>query len=160
MNEAVLLAAKLATRPGFDSMHDGNPATSIIEPYWDPIGFPTIGYGHLLSREAWAPLSRWTPITEQQAWLILLDDVRKAYSQLLKLSPVPLKAQEAAALIDFVFNCGAGNYQISTLRKCVNRGEFERVPSELAKWNKAGGKTLNGLIRRRGAEVRMFLEGV
>lgn len=50
MTTALDLAFELATRPGFDCLHDPNTATVLIESYHDPVGYPTIGYGRLLSR--------------------------------------------------------------------------------------------------------------
>ncbi|MDK9722985.1 MAG: hypothetical protein OEL53_17570 [Rhodospirillales bacterium] len=47
---ALDLAFELATRPGFDCLYDPHTATALIEPYHDPVGYPTIGYGRLLSR--------------------------------------------------------------------------------------------------------------
>jgi GH24 family phage-related lysozyme (muramidase) len=57
-----------------------------------------------------------------------------------------------AAIISFCYNCGLGNYRISTLRKRVNSGDWEGAYEEIQKWNKAQGIVLGGLTRRRKAE--------
>ena len=60
-------------------------------------------------------------------------------------------------LVSFAFNVGLGNLQSSTLRMKYNRGDFEGAADEFLKWTKAGGKVLNGLVRRREAERALFL---
>lgn len=129
----------------------------VLHPYYDPVGFPTIGYGHLLSREPWADLSRWQPINENEAERLLAIDLRKAERAVRRLCPVPLNEYQRAALIDFAFNLGAGNLQISTLRRAVNRGDFIRAAEQFGRWVYANGIKLGGLVRRRAAEREMFL---
>lgn len=154
------LAFELATRPNFDSLHDPDPSTGLIEPYWDPVGYPTRGYGRLLSRIAWEPLSKYPAVTPEQAKEDLMVDLRRAMRATRKLITVPLEDHQWAALYDFVFNCGAGNLELSRLRRVINYQEFEDVPAELARWVYAKGVKLPGLVRRRQAEARMFTEGV
>lgn len=72
----------------------------------------------------------------------------------VKLSPGLLREPDRrlAAIISFAYNCGLRNYQISTLRKRVNEGDWEGARHEIKKWNKAAGRVLRGLTRRRHAE--------
>jgi len=63
-----------------------------------------------------------------------------------------------AALISFCYNCGLGNYRISTLKKRVDAEDWEGAATEIVKWNKAAGRVLPGLTRRRQAEA-VFLLG-
>jgi GH24 family phage-related lysozyme (muramidase) len=63
------------------------------------------------------------------------------------------------ALVSFSYNCGLGSLQSSTLRMKFNRGDYSGAADEFLKWNKAGGKVLNGLVRRREAERALFLSG-
>lgn len=128
-----------------------------LRPYYDPVGYPTIGYGHLLSREPWADLSRWREIDEREAERQLAIDLRRAAKSVYRLCPGPLKATQLAALIDFTFNCGAGNLEVSTLRKAVNRGDVARAAEQFGRWVYARGVKLPGLVRRRAAEREMFL---
>jgi len=127
-----------------------------LEPYHDPVGFPTIGWGHLLSREKWAPLTNWQPITETEADRLLVADMDKALRSVLRLVPVPLTDEQCGALVDFTYNCGGGNLEISTLRKMILRGDMEDAANEFPKWCYAGGVKLAGLVRRRYAEQRLF----
>ena len=63
------------------------------------------------------------------------------------------------AMVSFAFNVGLGNLQSSTLRMKYNRADYDGAADEFLKWTKAGGKVLNGLVRRREAERALFLSG-
>ena len=128
-----------------------------LNPYHDPVGFPTIGYGHLLSRDAWADLNRWSGISEDEAHDLLEADMQIAYKAVNRLVKVDLTDNQSAALIDFAFNCGAGNLQASTLLKKLNRGDYDGAANEFTRWIYAAGQKLPGLVRRRQAEKDCFL---
>lgn len=127
-----------------------------LDAYHDPVGYPTIGYGHLLSRTPWADLSQWGPIDEHEAEELLQQDMGAALSAVRRLISVPLTDEQEAALIDFAFNCGPGNLQASTLRRVINRGEFDQAPAQFMRWVYARKVKLPGLVRRRRAEVDMW----
>jgi len=76
-------------------------------------------------------------------------DVRKAVK-------VPLTDYQFDALVSFTYNCGSGALNKSTLLKKLNAGDFAGAAREFKKWNKAGGKELKGLTRRRNSEAVMF----
>ena len=61
-----------------------------------------------------------------------------------------------AAITSFAYNVGLGNLSKSTLRKKINNKDYSSVPQELLKWNRASGKVMNGLTRRRKAEGELF----
>jgi lysozyme len=128
-----------------------------LEPYHDPVGYPTIGYGHLLSRKPWADLSQWQEIDEGEAERLLQSDMVKSYRSVSRLVTYPLTAPQIAALVDFAFNCGAGNLQASTLRRVINRGDLDDAPAQFRRWVYARNQRLAGLVRRRDAEVDMWL---
>lgn len=157
LEQAVEIAAKLVSRPEFDGLHDPDRTTAVIEPYYDPVGLPTIGYGHLLSRTAWKPLNQFPAISVAQAEALLRADLMKAAGAVMRLVKVKLNANQIAALIDFVFNAGAGNFEISTLRRVINRGDFAAVPAQLMRWVFAKGVRLPGLVKRRKAEVALWV---
>ena len=58
------------------------------------------------------------------------------------------------ALVSWVFNLGGGTLQASTLRRVINRGHHDRVPSEMYRWVYAGGRRLVGLVRAACAAPR------
>lgn len=157
LEQAVEIAAKLVSRPEFDGLHDPDRTTAVIEPYYDPVGLPTIGYGHLLSRTAWKPLNQFPAISVAQAEALLRADLMKSAGAVMRLVKVKLNANQIAALIDFVFNAGAGNFEISTLRRVINRGDFAAVPAQLMRWVFAKGVRLPGLVKRRKAEVALWV---
>ncbi len=127
-----------------------------LRPYHDCVGFPPVGYGHLLSRQKGASLDQWPDITEQEADNLLKIDAQKAANSVNRLITVPLSDGQYGALIDFTLNLGGGQLQASTLRQVVNRGEYDLAPEQFARWCYAGGVKLAGLVRRRAAEVEMW----
>ena len=76
----------------------------------------------------------------------------------IKLSPILIKqpAKRLAAIISFAYNCGLGNYRISTLKKRVDAQDWAGACEEIIKWNKAAGRVLRGLTRRREAEAALL----
>lgn len=157
IDRAIELAEKLAAP--FEGLHrigkDG-----MIYPYHDPVGYPTIGYGHLLSRVRWEALSKHSAINKDEASALLRADIGKAARSVMRLIKAPLTENQCAALIDFTFNVGAGNLEISTLRRLVNRQEYEAAAEQFSRWVYAAGVKLPGLVRRRAAERAMFLADV
>lgn len=122
--------------------------------YICPAGYPTIGYGHVIKpqqREQFAG-----NITTEEAEALLRQDVEAAERAVLRLITVPLTDGQFDALVSFTFNLGAGALQRSTLRRKVNRGDHAVVPAEFRKWVWAGGRKLEGLVRRRSAEITQW----
>jgi len=121
--------------------------------YWDTAGKVwTIGYGttgpDIIAGLVW---------TQAQCDAALLAKLNSARAQLLALSPAvnwPDGAQDA--LTDFVYNEGSGRYQGSTVRKCVEVGDWAGVRQHLLDWEFAGGKRLGGLVTRREGEAAMI----
>jgi lysozyme len=128
-----------------------------IVPYKDAVGFWTIGYGHLLSRDRSA-VNTWEPITEEYAEQVLLrNDLNRFEKGVIRLINVPLTDGQFGALVAFSFNLGLGSLQSSTLRKRVNEGEHEAAAEEFHRWIFAGGRKLRGLVTRRAAESKLYL---
>lgn len=118
----------------------------------------TIGWGHT-GPEVMKGLR--ISLDKAEAWLA--SDLKVAADGMFRLLSMgsKWKPHQQAALISFVFNCGAGALEESTLRKRLLAGEDPAavVRSELPRWNKGGGGVLEGLTRRRAAEVALFLSG-
>lgn len=119
------------------------------EPYW------TVGYGHYSKN-----IRAGERIDEIQAEIWLDADIKFAQTQLSALVTVPVTLTQSTALISFVFNVGAGNFKRSTLRKELNAGRIANAGYEFLRWNRAGGKVLDGLSRRRRAEKALFMDGL
>jgi lysozyme len=77
-----------------------------------------------------------------------------------RLVTVDLNQNQFDALVSWVYNCGVGALQNSTLLKLLNQGKYEAVPTQLMRWVNAGGKRYEGLARRRAAEGALFMEPV
>ncbi len=126
-------------------------------PYLCPAGVPTIGYGATYYEDGTRVTLSDSAITRERAEALLLWHVRTVYlPAVVKLCPGLDSPARLAALIDFAFNLGSGNLKSSTLRRRVNAGDWDDVPDELRKWNKAGGLVLRGLTLRREAEAQLI----
>ena len=95
-------------------------------------------------------------ITQEEADKLLKGDILKFEQYVEDNVMVELDQSQFDALVAWTFNLGPGNLRESTMLKKLNNGEYESVPFEMRRWNKAGGKTLDGLIRRRQAESLLF----
>lgn len=130
--------------------------------YNDPVGHCTIGYGHLVHR---GPINGSEPaefrrgITEARALELLRSDAGDAESAVDRSVQVPLNQNQFDALVSFVYNVGAGALQTSTLLRLLNGGDYAAVPAQLARWTKASGVELPGLVRRRQAEGQLWSQG-
>lgn len=131
-----------------------------LEAYPDPAhgwDVPTIGYGH--TDAAGEPkVKRGMKITAAEADAILRRDLRQYEDAVSQAVKVPLNENQFAALVSFTFNLGPGNLRKSTLLQKLNARDYAGAAKEFPKWNKAGGKVLAGLTRRRKAEQALFLK--
>ena len=129
------------------------------KPYLCPSGIPTIGYGSTYYPDGKKVTLQDKEITEQKAFKILEFIANKDFgSNINKVVKVPLNQNQFDALVSFVYNIGSGNFEKSTLLKKVNQSDFIGASLEFEKWNKANGKVLNGLTKRRLAEKELFLK--
>lgn len=139
-----------------------------IKPYRDSVGYWTVGFGHLLYPEqlrlereqimsfALKPEDN-RVFTEEEMEFLLRIDLLRFERAISKNIIVPLGQNQFDALISFIFNVGIGALQRSGLRMKLNRKEYFDASLEFLKWNKAGGKVLNGLTTRRKIERELFL---
>lgn len=127
-----------------------------LHPYRDEAGVWTIGWG--FTQWDGKPVTGSTaPITQAQADERLTTELTNVASQVACVTKGPLSDYETAALISFVYNLGIGKLATSTLLKKLNAGDRQEAADEFPKWVYAGGRVLNGLVRRRAAERAMFL---
>ena len=124
--------------------------------YNDVAGFPTIGYGHRVTRlESFVD-----GIGEPQAAAILANDVHEAERAVARLVRVTLNQGQFDALVDFCFNLGAGRLAGSSLLRELNAGRYESAAQQLLAWDHAGGEVNAGLKARREAELQLWTAGV
>lgn len=93
--------------------------------------------------------------TAAQADIALDLELHHFADALLKYSPRLLLASDRrlAALISFAYNCGIGNYRVSTLKRRVDAEDWQGAAEQIVRWNKANGRVMRGLTRRREAEA-------
>ncbi len=141
--------------------------------YNDPAGHCTIGYGHLVHRGNCDGQASEAPfaggVSEARATELLRAHLRGVEQVVNESVMVRLNQHQFDALVSFTYNVGIGRrptadregtgFRGSTLLRRLNAGEYDAVPGELARWNKANGRVLPGLTRRRAAEGRMFTSG-
>lgn len=127
----------------------------MVYPYICPAGYPTQGFGILVSGMG-VPA-----ITKAEAERRLFAALPKYIGDTLTVCPrlAQLGPEAIAAISDFTFNLGVARLRSSTLRRKIQAGDFTAVPRELRKWVFGGGQKLPGLIARREAEVVLFLQG-
>ena len=122
-----------------------------LQAYQESGGVWTIGYG------ATRGVKPGMSITKDQAERMLLNDVQRFEPEVQRLVTAKLNQDQWDALVCFTYNLGAANLESSTLRRLLNAGDYAGAADQFPRWNKAGGKVLPGLVRRRAAERDLFL---
>ena len=121
-----------------------------LKAYLCPAGILTIGIGHTKG------VKKGDTITEEQALQYFKDDIEPIENYLNKLNICETQGQ-FDALVSFIFNLGKGSFSRSTLlKKIKNKASDEEICAQFMRWVYAGGKKLNGLIRRRKAECELW----
>jgi lysozyme len=129
-----------------------------LKPYLCPAGIPTIGYGSTVYEDGRKVSLKDLEITEEKASELLEAHVKKDIPSVSKLILVPLNDNEFSAIVSFVYNVGVNAFAKSTMLKLINaKADKLAIADQLLRWNKAGGKELPGLTRRRQAEKALFL---
>jgi lysozyme len=155
----------------WEGILDGDPATVNLDPYLDPVGIWTIGWGHaivdpktrkfLRGKEQQSRARKLYPggLTLEQAEALLTADLIDASMDVHALVRVPLNDNQFSALVSFEFNTGA--LKRSSMLRLLNRGNYIFAAEEFPKWNKGRVDgvlvVLPGLVKRREEERRLFL---
>lgn len=121
--------------------------------YQDVAGIWTIGYGH-----TGFDVTPGLTITKQEAEILLRSDITAAVACVRTAVTRQLSQGQFDALVDFTFNVGRTNFLHSTLLKDVNNGDFSAAAQQFLLWVNAGGRRVDGLVRRRTGERAEFLE--
>ena len=130
-----------------------------LKPYLCPARIPTIGYGNTFYEDGSKVTMSDKLITPERATAMLKVVVSQFAVGVAKLITFKGVSQhQFDALVSFAYNVGLGNLKSSTLLKRVNKNEMELASMEFKKWDKAGGKVLAGLTKRREAEAMLFRE--
>jgi lysozyme len=123
--------------------------------YRDEVGVWTIGYGHTGLQHKDGTVFRGRTVTRAEADQLLQYDMHQFEARVSALVSVPLNDNEFSALVSFDFN--TGGLSNSTLRALLNRDDREAAADQFLRWNRAGGRVLAGLTRRRQSERNLFL---
>ncbi|TOY98077.1 muraminidase [Escherichia coli] len=124
--------------------------------YQDSVGVWTIGYGWTQPVDG-KPIRAGMTIKQETAERLLKTGLVSYESDVSRLVKVSLTQGKFDALVSFTYNLGARSLSTSTLLRKLNAGDYAGAADEFLRWNKAGGKVLNGLTRRREAERALFL---
>ena len=122
-----------------------------LKPYVCSGGVLTIGYGHTGS-----DVAEVQEITQECAEQLLREDLEKFENYVNDMVDPELEQCQFDALVAWTYNLGPTNLSTSTLLKRLNTNQFDDVPYQIKRWNKASGKVLDGLVRRREAESLLF----
>jgi lysozyme len=139
------------------------------KPYRCPALLWTVGVGHVIDqshirvpieqrKELPIPAGWDRTLSKEEVDAILSKDLESFENGVLRLAPALVNKQSAFdACVSFAFNVGLGNFQRSSIRMKINRGDFEGAAQEFMKWTKAGGRELPGLVKRRKDEQALFM---
>ena len=131
-----------------------------VQAYPDPAtgGKPwTIGYGSTTDEHG-QPIPAGTVWTKERAEKRFEKDVKDFARHIDSLlEGMPATPHQKAALVSWVYNVGVGNARNSTLIKKHKAGNYAGAAKEFARWNRAAGKVMRGLTRRRKAEAELYL---
>ena len=162
------------SQAGADLMHRFEGCKN--RPYLCPAHIWTVGYGHVLYQDQIRlPVVTDKPnvvirkkyslkTEDNRVWSkeeiekLFANDVASFERGVLRLVPGCVGRQGSFdALVSFAFNAGLGNLQRSTIRMKANRGDWEGAADAFMMWTKGGGRVLPGLVKRRQAEIALFL---
>lgn len=121
-----------------------------LEAYLDAVSVPTIAYGRTKG------VTIGDTCTQEQAEAWLEEELVEYENYVNEAVQVPLTQNQFDALVSWTYNLGPSNLNSSTMLKVLNSSSYDDVPTQIKRWNKAGGKVLDGLVRRREAEALLF----
>ena len=121
-----------------------------LQAYKCPAGVWTIGYGHTKD------VKEGDRINKDEANHLLEEEMIEYESYVNDMVDVELNQNQFDSLCTFCYNLGPHNLKSSTLLKVLNDKKYHEVPAQIKRWNKAGGKVLDGLVKRREAEALLF----
>ncbi|MCT8469460.1 lysozyme [Chromohalobacter canadensis] len=124
------------------------------EAYRDPVGIPTICYGHT------GDVAMGQTLSQAECKELLAEDLGTAFDAVDRHVDIDLSPARRAALASFVYNVGEGKFARSTLLERLNAGKMRAACDELNRWVYAGGRKLAGLVKRRAAERKLCLRGL
>jgi lysozyme len=128
-----------------------------LKPYLDSIKVPTIGYGNTYYTDGKRVTLLDKEITKEVAFDMFKEIANRFGKRVDALVTSNINQNQYNALVSFAYNVGTGNFASSTLLKKVNKNPNDlTIKDEFLRWNKAGGKVINGLTNRRNEEANIY----
>jgi lysozyme len=121
-----------------------------LEAYLDAVDVPTIAYGRTKD------VKIGDICTQQQAEDWLEEELVEYAGYVNEAVKVELTQPQFDSLVSWTYNLGPSNLNRSSMLRVLNTSDYDNVPEQIMRWNKAGGRVLPGLVRRREAEAEMF----
>ena len=130
-------------------------------PYKDIVGVWTIGYGNTYYPDGRKVSGADKALTEKEAHDLKMAIINKDFApkvrQALEHSKVPITQNMFDACVSLAYNIGVSGFAKSSVVRQLNAGNKQAAADAFLLWNKAGGKVVKGLERRRQAERTLFL---
>jgi len=128
-----------------------------LKPYLCPAKIPTIGYGNTYYANGKRVTLLDKDITKKEAFEMFKEIANRFAKRVDTLVTSNINQNQFNALVSFAYNVGTGNFSSSTLLKKINKNPNDlTLKAEFLRWNKAGGKVLNGLTNRRNEEADLY----
>lgn len=121
-----------------------------LRAYLDAVDVPTIAYGRTKD------VKIGDICTQQQAEDWLEEELVEYEGYVNEAVKVELTQPQFDSLVSWTYNLGPSNLNRSSMLRVLNTSDYDNVPEQIMRWNKAGGRVLPGLVRRREAEAEMF----
>ena len=125
--------------------------------YVDPVGVLTIGYGTTAAAGVGITPQMGMKISEPQAEAYLVKALDKFGALIKPHISAPINENEWAAFMSLAYNIGPGAFAKSSALRKFNAGDKRGAANAILLWNRAGGRVMKGLERRRAAERALFL---
>lgn len=127
------------------------------KPYICPAGVPTIGYGATYYTNGTKVTMSDEPISEEWAEQLLSNMVHTYEKGVISLVIPKITQNQFDALVSFAYNVGVTNFRKSTLLRLINKNpDNPEIATQFMKWVRGGGKVINGLIKRRQIESKLY----
>jgi lysozyme len=127
------------------------------KPYLCPAGVPTIGYGATYYTNGTKVTMNDAPISEEWAEQLLSNMVHTYEKAVTSLVIPHISQNQFDALTSFAYNVGVTNFRKSTLLRLINKNpDNPEIANQFMKWVRGGGKVINGLIKRRQIESKLY----
>ena len=128
-----------------------------LKPYLCSAKIPTIGHGNTYYPDGKRVTLLDKDITKQEAFDMFKEVANRFAKRVDTLVTSNINQNQFNALVSFAYNVGTGNFSSSTLLKKVNKNPDDlTIKDEFLRWNKAGGKVINGLTNRRNEEAILY----